>query len=82
MVAPEHYFSSAALRGSLIGFVLFIAVSLSSYILFKAADVADFPIIHSVDSSSRFGYASNAAPPPPPVSSPYNKLYPCIYLFK
>lgn len=65
MVAPEYYFSSAALRRFLIGFVLFVAVSLSSYILFRAADVAGFPIIYSVDSSSRLGYVSSAAPPPP-----------------
>lgn len=69
MMAPEHCLSSAALRRFLIGFALFVGVSLSSYILFRATDVAGFPIIYSVDSSSRFGYfVSNAAAPPPPDS--------------
>lgn len=80
MVSPEHYLSSAALRRFLIGFVLFVGVSLSSYILFRAADVAGFPIMYSVDSSSRFGYVSNAAAPPP-VSSPITTIYSLIYIF-
>lgn len=72
MVSPEYYLSSTALRRFLIGFVFFLGVSLSAYILFRAADVAGFPLVYSVDSSSssstRFGYVSNVAPPPP-VSS-------------
>lgn len=68
MVAPEQYFSSTALLRFLISFVLFVGVSLSSYNLFLATDVARFPIIYSVDLSFLFRYVSNAAPPPP-VSS-------------
>ncbi|WOH07560.1 hypothetical protein DCAR_0726992 [Daucus carota subsp. sativus] len=65
MVAPEFYLSSPALRRFVIGFVFFVGVSLSAYILFRAADVADFPIAYSVDSSSRFGSVSSVASPPP-----------------